>query len=149
MLFLSSLPVDKSANALLVPRACLGLSPICSTFRKNHPGGCITPGQLSTVSNVLHIKQQDWTRATDSPVTHICALGSNLIILDTYEAATELLDKRSRIYSSRPSIPFAGSLMGWNSIFPLMPYGEFHLHSLSLTSTHRLKGTNGTPLAFP
>lgn len=40
----------------------------------------------------------------DSPIIRLSAAGAELVILDTYEAATELLDKRSRTYSSRCGI---------------------------------------------
>ena len=38
---------------------------------------------------------------TDSDIIHVDALGTSMIILNSYEVATELLDKRSSIYSSR------------------------------------------------
>ncbi|KAH8834982.1 cytochrome P450 [Flagelloscypha sp. PMI_526] len=64
------------------------------------------------------------SRQYHSPIIRLNAAGSTLIIIDTYEVAIELLEKRSKIYSSRPKLPFAGQLMGWESIFPLKPYGE-------------------------
>jgi hypothetical protein len=38
---------------------------------------------------------------TDSDIIHVNALGTSIIILNSYEAAVNLLDKRSGIYSSR------------------------------------------------
>ena len=38
---------------------------------------------------------------TDSDIIHVNALGTSIIILNSYEAAVDLLDKRSGIYSSR------------------------------------------------
>jgi hypothetical protein len=38
-------------------------------------------------------------------VVHVNALGQHIIILNSMEAANELLDQRSTIYSSRPYIP--------------------------------------------
>ena len=38
---------------------------------------------------------------TDSDIIHVHALGTSIIILNSYEAAVNLLDKRSGIYSSR------------------------------------------------
>jgi hypothetical protein len=38
---------------------------------------------------------------TDSDIIHLNVAGNSLVILDTYEAATELLEKRSSIYSDR------------------------------------------------
>ena len=37
----------------------------------------------------------------DSDIIHVNALGTSLIILNSYEVATELLDQRSSSYSSR------------------------------------------------
>ena len=37
----------------------------------------------------------------DSDIIHVNVLGTSMIILNSYEVATELLDKRSSIYSSR------------------------------------------------
>ena len=37
----------------------------------------------------------------DSDIIHVNALGKSMIILNSYKVATDLLDQRSRIYSSR------------------------------------------------
>jgi len=38
---------------------------------------------------------------TDSDIIHLSVAGTSLVVLDTSEAATELLEKRSSIYSDR------------------------------------------------
>jgi len=38
---------------------------------------------------------------TDSDIIHVNALGTSIVILNSYEVAVNLLDKRSGIYSSR------------------------------------------------
>ena len=38
---------------------------------------------------------------TDSDIIHVNALGTSIVILNSYEIASNLLDKRSGIYSSR------------------------------------------------
>ncbi|KAH7343236.1 cytochrome P450 [Rhizoctonia solani] len=50
--------------------------------------------------------------------------GQDIIILNSYEVATELLDHRSAIYSSRPSQVMAGQLVGWENSLGMLPYGE-------------------------
>ena len=40
-------------------------------------------------------------RPTGSDILYSNLMGSDIIVLNSFEAATELLDKRSRIYSSR------------------------------------------------
>ena len=37
----------------------------------------------------------------DSDIIHVNALGTSIVILNSYEVAVNLLDKRSGIYSSR------------------------------------------------
>ena len=37
----------------------------------------------------------------DSDIIHVNALGTSMIILNSYEVATDLLDQRSSTYSSR------------------------------------------------
>jgi hypothetical protein len=44
-------------------------------------------------------------------------------VLDTYEAAMELLEKRSAIYSSRTRLPMINELMGWEFDTAFAPYG--------------------------
>ena len=39
--------------------------------------------------------------STDSDIVHVNALGTSMVILNSYEVAVNLLDKRSGIYSSR------------------------------------------------
>nr|VWO99561.1 Cytochrome P450 monooxygenase CYP52X1 [Ganoderma boninense] len=46
-----------------------------------------------------------------------------LLILNSVEAAVDLLDKRAAIYSDRPHSPLVG-LLGWSWNTPLVPYGE-------------------------
>ncbi|KAJ1309213.1 hypothetical protein OPQ81_004882 [Rhizoctonia solani] len=57
-------------------------------------------------------------------ISYVRLPGQDIIILNSYEAATELLDRRSAIYSSRPSQVMAGQLVGWESSLGMLPYGE-------------------------
>ncbi|KAF8508457.1 cytochrome P450 [Hysterangium stoloniferum] len=49
-------------------------------------------------------------------------LGNSLLYVNSTEMAYELFDKRSAIYSDRPTIPMA-DLVGWSWAVSLMPYG--------------------------
>lgn len=49
--------------------------------------------------------------------------GQTVIVLNSREAAIDLLEKRSSIYSDRPHIPIVG-LMGWDFALPFMRYGD-------------------------
>ena len=44
----------------------------------------------------------DFDPPSDSGILHLRAAGHDIIILNSYEAAIELLERRSSIYSSRP-----------------------------------------------
>ncbi|KAK0470097.1 cytochrome P450 [Desarmillaria tabescens] len=47
-----------------------------------------------------------------------------IIVLNTYKAAKDLLDKRSSIYSDRPPMIMHMELAGWTRLTPGLPYGE-------------------------
>ncbi|KAF9062359.1 cytochrome P450 [Rhodocollybia butyracea] len=83
-------------------------------------------------------------------------LGNSIIVLDSAQAVSDLLEKRSSLYSSRPSTVMFGELMGWGITFVLRPYDELwkaqrrifthaippsdtkRFHSKQITATHDL-----------
>ncbi|KAF8074603.1 cytochrome P450 [Lyophyllum atratum] len=56
-------------------------------------------------------------------VVHLNVLGKTLIILNSVQAATDLLDKRSHNYSDRPYFPIA-NLWGIGDTLLILKYGE-------------------------
>ncbi|KAL4259182.1 cytochrome P450 family protein [Pleurotus pulmonarius] len=67
-------------------------------------------------------------------VIHLEALGNHIVVLDSVEAANDLLEKRSANYSDRPHI-LVFDIVGMNDIV-LMPYGEsFRKHRKFVHST--------------
>lgn len=46
------------------------------------------------------------------------------MLLNTVQAATDLLEEKGAINSDRSYLPMAGKLMGWDQIVALSPYGE-------------------------
>ncbi|KAF9447572.1 cytochrome P450 [Macrolepiota fuliginosa MF-IS2] len=64
-----------------------------------------------------------WAKQYDSDVLHVSGAGKDLVILNTVEAARDLLEKRSATYSGRPAF-LMGKLMGWDYLFSSMPYGD-------------------------
>ncbi|RPD73721.1 cytochrome P450 [Lentinus tigrinus ALCF2SS1-7] len=46
------------------------------------------------------------------------------VILNSREAAEELLEKRSGKYSDRPRFILLNEIMGWDSVINMMPYGD-------------------------
>ncbi|KAJ7071651.1 cytochrome P450 [Mycena amicta] len=65
----------------------------------------------------------DWAK-TYGDVMYLSVLNRPaMIILDSLEAAEDLLDKRSLIYSDRPRFPLY-KLFGWDRVTSLLPYGK-------------------------
>lgn len=52
------------------------------------------------------------------PLTFLKAISKPLLILNTFEAAQDLLDKRGHIYSDRPHLHFAGDIVGTYVLIP-------------------------------
>lgn len=50
-------------------------------------------------------------------------LGQPLVILGSHKAAIDMLDRKTSIYSDRPRLT-VGSLVGWNRLTALLPYGS-------------------------
>ncbi|SJK99770.1 uncharacterized protein ARMOST_03081 [Armillaria ostoyae] len=48
----------------------------------------------------------------------------SILVLNTYKAAKDLLDKRGSIYSDRPPMIMHMELAGWTRLTPGLPYGE-------------------------
>ena len=65
-------------------------------------------------------------------VVHLEIFGKHMIILNTFEAAQDLMERRSAIYSDRPSIAFGGDFVGWSRTTVLLPYGARHRASRRL-----------------
>ncbi|KAK7052995.1 hypothetical protein VNI00_004316 [Paramarasmius palmivorus] len=76
---------------------------------------------VTTFSITANLKMRLVSR---SGVIHVDAAGTSIVILNSAKAAWDLLEKRSRIYSSRPPSPMAGDLMGWSWSTGMKPYGE-------------------------
>ena len=47
-----------------------------------------------------------------------------MIILNSAKLAIDMLDRKSPIYSDRPSLTFGGEMVGWNQTLVLSPYGD-------------------------
>lgn len=55
-------------------------------------------------------------------VVHVNLLGKSIILLNSEQAAADLLDKRSANYSDRPAFPIY-ERVGWRDALAFMPYG--------------------------
>ncbi|KAF7595511.1 hypothetical protein BBP40_005847 [Aspergillus hancockii] len=71
-------------------------------------------------------------------ISSVTIFGQTLIILNDPQLATEILDKRSALHSSRPHLPIA-EITGWKDTLGLLPYSNrFRAHRKAL---HREMGT--------
>ncbi|EJD37771.1 cytochrome P450 [Auricularia subglabra TFB-10046 SS5] len=63
------------------------------------------------------------------PIAHLGMFGRHIVVLNSFDAAANLLDKRSAIYSDRARFPMVGELMGFDWTVVLQRYGEdWRLH---------------------
>ncbi|KIJ30785.1 hypothetical protein M422DRAFT_267616 [Sphaerobolus stellatus SS14] len=58
-------------------------------------------------------------------LVHINVLGKHMLFVNSWRMAYELFDKRSSIYSDRPTTPMIHDLMGFGWAFVFQPYGEW------------------------
>ncbi|KAF7441180.1 hypothetical protein PC9H_001529 [Pleurotus ostreatus] len=75
----------------------------------------------------------EWAK-TYGDVMHLKVFGHDIIVLDSVQAATELLEKRSALYSDRPNFTVY-TTMGWDHNVAFFPYGRrFRKHRKLLQS---------------
>ncbi|KAJ4465512.1 cytochrome P450 [Lentinula edodes] len=89
------------------------------------------PRKLPLIGNVLdmpatnpHITFARWGKQFDSDILHLNVLGVDYIVLNSYEAIIDLLDKRSGIYSSRPHFTMLQDLIGWEGDLLFLSWGK-------------------------
>lgn len=81
-------------------------------------------GVKSTVSYAFMLSYIIFSRPLDSDVIHLDIFGTHLVILNSLEAASELLEKRSAIYSSRLVVK---ALLHWRGAYESYDVDPQHL----------------------
>ncbi|KAG9224423.1 hypothetical protein CCMSSC00406_0009465 [Pleurotus cornucopiae] len=71
----------------------------------------------------FHEWSKQYGKLLSCDVIHLCVLGRSIIVLDSHQAAMDLLEKRSALYSDRPRF-IVFDLMGWDPDVVFMPYGQ-------------------------
>jgi cytochrome P450 len=79
-------------------------------------------------------------------ICSISVLGTRIVILNSANAAIDVLEKKSAVNSNRPHLTMAGDLAGWGNSFFLQQYGE--RFQQSRTMFHKLFGSPDKLRAF-
>ncbi|KAF5346731.1 hypothetical protein D9756_010407 [Leucocoprinus leucothites] len=72
----------------------------------------------------VHVFYQDLGRKLGSKIVYVEAMGQPIVVINDAQIASDLLDKRSTIYSSRPQNRMLVEVIGAKYFFALLPYGE-------------------------
>ncbi|ESK93754.1 cytochrome p450 [Moniliophthora roreri MCA 2997] len=95
--------------------------------RISHPPG---PPGYPIIGNVLDMpSEKEWLTFaqwgdTYGDICSVTVFGQTLVILNSSKAASDMLDKKSSIYSDRPVLQMGGELVGWKNTLVLLPYGD-------------------------
>ncbi|CAE6354303.1 unnamed protein product [Rhizoctonia solani] len=90
------------------------------------------PGSYPLIGHALvlpnereHLVYNKWCKELHSDIISLTAAGQTIVVLDSVEAATELLERRSKIYSDRPQLRVIADpdLLGWGNNTGSAPYG--------------------------
>ncbi|ELU40025.1 cytochrome P450 [Rhizoctonia solani AG-1 IA] len=95
----------------------------------SEPAGVLPPGpeQLPLIGNVHQLKPLYSNFANNDStgdMFYLSILGKPLIVVNSMQIASDLLDKRSVNYSERPTFQMAGEIMGWSKSVVLSQYGD-------------------------
>ncbi|KAJ8520725.1 hypothetical protein ONZ45_g2492 [Pleurotus djamor] len=128
-------------GAIVAATACLVVYKVIQHFN-SRPALPLPPGPpadpfighlrkfpTNTPETVFH----EWAKQFGD-VIHLDVLGRSIIVLDSYQAAVDLLEKRSALYSDRPRV-LIFEIMGWYPDVVILPYGDrFRKHRKLLHS---------------
>ncbi|KAK1230783.1 hypothetical protein PQX77_006117 [Marasmius sp. AFHP31] len=128
----SNLPPSSMDKAAVATATLLSLACAWKLYRSRNnlplPPG---PPKLPLVGNLFQMPSfpvweayQRWSEEYDSDIIHLDAAGTSIVVLNSAKAINDLLEKRSRIYSSRPPAPMVCDLMGWDWHFGFKVYGD-------------------------
>ncbi|KAH9947304.1 cytochrome P450 [Amylocystis lapponica] len=65
-----------------------------------------------------------WGEKWGACILSVTLLGQPMVILNSFEHAVEMLEKKSAIYSDRPTLVMGGKMVGWDRTLVLLPYGN-------------------------
>ncbi|KAF4596650.1 hypothetical protein EYR38_008037 [Pleurotus pulmonarius] len=76
----------------------------------------------------------EWARKYGD-VVYVNLFGRHIVVLNSKEAAYDLLEKRSALYSDRPDMVVWG-LLGWGTTLTFLPYGDQFRRHRKLVHSH-------------
>ncbi|KAF9040485.1 cytochrome P450, partial [Hymenopellis radicata] len=87
------------------------------------------PPRLPLIGNLHQLSIDAWTTFTAwkdvyGPIVYLNLAGQNVIVLNTLEVASDLLDDRAAIYSDRPNWIVACQMLTEGLFMPFVRYGE-------------------------
>ncbi|KAF8904506.1 cytochrome P450 [Mucidula mucida] len=136
--FLAELP-----SSSLFFAAC-GVGLLVAFLFIRRPKAPLPPGPRGwpIIGNLFDLPATDdpipWTphREKYGLVSSVTVLGNNIVLLNDLKACTELLDKRSSLYSGRPFFPFASGLVGWDQQMIMAQPGDHFRRMRTLLKSH-------------
>ncbi|KAI0723231.1 cytochrome P450 [Earliella scabrosa] len=119
-----------TVSIVLVAVAC---GSVYLLYRSNiaaRPYAPLPPGPkpLPLIGNIIDLpKSHSWITFskwgdTYGGIVHVSALGQNIIILNDPKYAIDMLDKKSLLYSDRPTLIMGGQIVGWEEGPALSPF---------------------------
>ncbi|KAJ7731602.1 cytochrome P450 [Mycena metata] len=89
------------------------------------------PKKLPFIGNIFDLPPESmwetytaWGRKFNSDIIHVSLAGQSVVVLLSSTATDDLLEKRSAIYSDRPSLPMYVDIIGWDFNIAVMKYGN-------------------------
>jgi len=87
------------------------------------------PRGLPLIGNILQLGSTPWIPMKEwseefGPIYALNLGGKTAVVLNSYKVASEILDKRSAIYSNRPRMIMTGEILCGNIAFPFLSYGD-------------------------
>jgi hypothetical protein len=105
-------------------------------------------GNLSDLPPAGVQEWQHWLKykGVYGPISSITVFGQTIIIINDVQVATEMLEKRSSLNSSRPRLVFANEMVGWgNFMVGQIPSNQFRAYRKAI---HGVIGTKGAVAQF-
>ncbi|THV00608.1 cytochrome P450 [Dendrothele bispora CBS 962.96] len=98
------------------------------------------PTRYPIVGNAFQMPRQyeyftfaEWRRQWGDYI-YLKVFGLDLLVLNSYTAAKELLERRGGHFSDRPQFIVAGELVGWNKLTAISPYDDHFKNQRRLLS---------------